>query len=74
MNFEKTCKNKYLLSYLRAWFASSLIFFISHLVDIQYFDVRISLLCWILLAGLKKFLEDEDSEEKLNTEIKFLFK
>ena len=74
MNFEKTCKNKYLLSYLRAWFASSLIFFISHLVDIQYFDVRISLFCWILLAGLKKFLEDDDSDEKLNTEIKFLFK
>ena len=55
----------YISSFQKAWFASSLIFFISHLVDIQYFDARISLLCWILLAGLKALLD-----EKQITEIK----
>lgn len=49
----------------KAWFAASLIFFISHLVDIQYFDVRISTLCWILLAGLRSFLK-EDLEKQIN--------
>ena len=42
----------------KAWFAASLIFFTSHLFDIQYFDVRISILCWILLAGLTSFLKE----------------
>ena len=43
----------------KAWFAASLIFFLSHLVDIQYFDVRISILCWIILAGLRCSLREE---------------
>ncbi len=43
----------------KAWFAASLIFFLSHLVDIQYFDVRISVLCWILLAGSRCYLREE---------------
>ena len=47
----------------KAWFAASLIFFLSHLVDIQYFDVRISTICWILLAGLRSSLK-ENIEEK----------
>ena len=42
----------------KAWFAASLIFFTSHFVDIQYFDVRISAFCWILLAGLRSFLKE----------------
>lgn len=55
----------------KAWFASSLIFLLSHLFDIQYFDVRISTLCWILLAGLRCFLREGSkskvSEEKILT-------
>tara|TARA_A100001388_G_scaffold258835_1_gene225657 strand:+ start:1334 stop:2644 length:1311 start_codon:yes stop_codon:yes gene_type:complete len=46
----------------KAWFAASLIFFLSHLVDIQYFDARISILCWILLAGLRTSLKEESSK------------
>jgi len=42
----------------KAWFASSLIFLFSHLVDIQYFDVRISTICWILLAGLRSSMKE----------------
>lgn len=43
----------------KAWFAASLIFFLSHLVDIQYFDVRISTICWILLAGMRSSLKEK---------------
>ena len=42
----------------KAWVASSLIFFIAHLADIQYYDARISIFCWILLAGLRSFLKE----------------
>ncbi len=56
---------KYFLNY-KAWYAASLIFFLSHLVDIQYFDVRISTFCWILLAGLRSYLK-EDLEKKVIT-------
>ena len=61
-------KNIELGSFLnkKAWYASSLIFLLSHLFDIQYFDVRISTLCWILLAGLKCFI-NEKAEFKKNT-------
>ena len=43
----------------KAWFASCLIFLLSHLVDIQYFDARISTICWILFAGLRCFLKEQ---------------
>ena len=45
----------------KAWFASSLIFLLSHLFDIQYFDARISTLCWVFLAGLRCFLKEEEN-------------
>lgn len=57
-NFEALLNQK-------AWFAASLIFFLSHLVDIQYFDVRISTFCWILLAGLRSSLR-EGIEKQVN--------
>tara|TARA_Y100000589_G_C27136583_1_gene622828 strand:- start:335 stop:1645 length:1311 start_codon:yes stop_codon:yes gene_type:complete len=44
----------------KAWIASSLIFFIAHLADIQYYDARISIFCWILLAGLRSFLKEKE--------------
>tara|TARA_B100001093_G_C26847281_1_gene1023456 strand:- start:2698 stop:4008 length:1311 start_codon:yes stop_codon:yes gene_type:complete len=43
----------------KAWFAASLILLLSHLVDIQYFDVRISTLFWILLAGLRSSFKED---------------
>ena len=39
----------------KAWLVSILTLMISQLFDIQYFDGRISLSMWILLAGLSKF-------------------
>ncbi len=43
----------------KAWFTSSLIFLISHLSDVLYFDGRISIICWILLAGLRCAIKKE---------------
>ena len=40
----------------RAWWTSIFVFFISQLFDVQYFDGRISLFIWILLAGLKNII------------------
>jgi len=37
----------------RAWFCSASVLIISQMIDIQYFDLRISFSLWILLAGLK---------------------
>ncbi|MAH97868.1 MAG: O-antigen polymerase [Euryarchaeota archaeon] len=43
----------------RAFFVAILIFLLSQLVDIQYFDGRVSLVFWLLLAGLKS-INDEN--------------
>ena len=40
----------------RAWISSSILLIIMHLVDIQYFDARISIIGWILLSGLKNII------------------
>ena len=67
-------QNKSSMSYFfnqKAWFSASLIFLLSHLVDIQYFDARISILCWIYLAGLRCFLR-EDLGSKLYNETKII--
>lgn len=44
-------KNDY-LNFEKAWWASTFSLSVSQLVDIQYFDIRISITFWILLAGL----------------------
>ena len=45
----------------RAWYSSFFVLICSQLVDIQYFDVRISLIFWILLAGLKEIIKNSFS-------------
>ena len=41
------------LLFEKAWFASILFITYSHLFDMQYFDLRISIITWILLSGLR---------------------
>ncbi len=41
------------LIFEKAWFSSILFIAYSHLFDMQYFDLRISIMTWILLAGLR---------------------
>ena len=40
----------------RTWLISFILLIIMHLVDIQYFDGRISIVGWILLAGIKNIV------------------
>ena len=44
----------------KAWWVSIFIFSISQLVDIQYFDGRISIFYWILLAGIKNIIDEKN--------------
>ena len=58
-------KNKFKLNmshYDKAWIISFIIFFISQMVDVQYFDGRISLIGWLLLAGIKCLVEERNKE------------
>ncbi len=50
-NVTQNIKNN--LTFEKAWFSSILFITYSHLFDIQYFDLRISIISWILLSGLK---------------------
>ena len=56
-------ENKYQTSFNvdKAWIISFLNFLLIHLFDITYFDGRISVLCWTLLAGLTSISKEEES-------------
>ena len=43
----------------RAWWSALFFFSISQLVDIQYFDGKISLVAWLLLSGLKNIINEK---------------
>ena len=42
----------------KAWISATIIFIISQFIDVQYYDARISLTFWILLAGTKCISEE----------------
>ncbi len=44
----------------RAFWTALFFFLISQLADVQYFDGKISLITWILIAGLKNIIVDKD--------------
>ena len=44
----------------RAFLTSTLIFLILHLFDVMYFDLRISIIVWILLSGLKAIVNEKE--------------
>ena len=48
--------------YDRAFWAALFFFIISQLADIQYFDGKISLVIWILIAGLKNIIEENNNK------------
>ena len=50
----------------RAWFTSFFVLFCSQMVDIEYFDGRISIIFWILLAGIKTSIDNINYETSLN--------
>lgn len=51
-------KNKNFID--KCWWISLFIFVFNHLFDVTYYDVRISLLFWIILAGLNTIINEEE--------------
>ena len=43
----------------RGWYSACLIILFSNTIDILYFDIRISVLCWLLLAGLRNISQEQ---------------
>ena len=43
----------------KAWIISLIILLLSQFVDVQYFDIRISLFFWILLSGSRNIIRNE---------------
>ena len=43
----------------RAWWTSFFVLFCSQMFDVQYYDLRISIAFWILLAGLKCIIDEQ---------------
>ena len=60
--FNKNNQINQNFSFDKAWWTSIFVFLISQSVDVQYFDGRISIVFWILLAGLKAIIEDKLQE------------
>tara|TARA_B100000886_G_scaffold268018_1_gene192143 strand:+ start:540 stop:1841 length:1302 start_codon:yes stop_codon:yes gene_type:complete len=46
----------------RAFWTALIFFLISQISDIQYFDGKISLIAWILMAGLKNIIEGNNTQ------------
>ena len=60
--FKKSKKNaEFLIN--KTWFLSVIIILISQLNDVTYYDGKISILIWILLAGLKSIIEEKIPEK-----------
>ena len=57
-------KNNY---YEKAWWTSTIIFLILHSFDIVYFDARISIVFWLLLAGLKGISNQPKNPQLIKT-------
>ena len=55
---------------------SFLIIIISHISDVTYYEGRLSLLIWLLMAGLKSIIDEEETQARLkksSSEIKLNF-
>jgi len=57
---DAKCKfNQEYLIFDQGWITASIIIYFSHLFDITYFDGRISILGWILMAGLRTIIREK---------------
>ena len=64
--FLKNINSKKIDFFERAYWASVFFFFLSQLVDIQYFDGKISIVAWILLATLKNIIDEKQFSASKN--------
>ena len=46
----------------QAWIISFIVFMLSQLVDVTYFDARISILSWLLLAGISNIYKEQKNK------------
>jgi len=63
LSFKKIFSGKLKMnnSYIdRAFWTALFLFLLSQLADVQYFDGKISLITWILIAGLKNIISDKE--------------
>ena len=63
--------NQYLINsrkdyFEKAWFISFTVLFCSQMIDIHYFDGRISLAFWILFSGIRAIIYEEEKLQKDN--------
>ena len=63
-NYHKRISQKTI--YDGAWWIACFNIIISHMIDIQYYDFRISMIFWILLAGLGNITEENRYKNKPN--------
>ena len=47
------------------WIIAFIVISISYLTDVTYYDGKISILTWILLAGLSSIKENQNIDEKI---------
>ena len=63
LSFRNILLKKHFFSYEnifdRSWIISIVLLSLMHLVDIQYFDGRISFAGWILLAGIRNIIKED---------------
>ena len=61
--FYKLEKNYFRTNFIdKCWYASTFVALISQLYDVTYHEGKISIIMWILLAGVKCILEDNSRE------------
>ena len=61
--FYKVDKNYFRTNIIdKCWYASTFVALISQLYDVTYYEGKISIIMWILLAGVKCILEDNSRE------------
>ena len=48
----------------KAWWIATLSLLINQFIDVTYYDIRISMIFWVLLAGLNCSLNEEESSSK----------
>ena len=53
----------------KAWIVSLIVLLVSQLVDVQYFDGRISIIIWLLLSGTKNILYNDSNYSKNNNNL-----
>ena len=60
--FPKHSSKSLNIFFERSWCTSFVILLFSQMFDVQYFDLRISISFWILLAGMKSIIDEPNLE------------